>query len=139
MSGKRGDLIRYRLEQAAESLESAQILLGHGMLRPTVNRAYYAMFYAVLALLASEGRGTSKHSGAMALFDRDFVRTGVVRRELSSWLHKVFDLRQDADYAELVEVTPEQARIALERAEAFLAEVRQVLSTPEEAGSGLGK
>lgn len=127
MSGERSDLIRYRLEQATESLESAELLLRHGKYRPTINRAYYAMFYSVLALLASEGRGTSKHRGAMAMFDLDFVKAGTVRRELSSWLHKVFDLRQDADYAELVEITPEQAKTAVERAGVFLAEVRKVL------------
>lgn len=138
MKGKRGDLIRYRVEQAAESLEAAQILLDHGKYRPTANRAYYTMFYAVLALLASEGRGTSKHSGAMAMFDLDFVKTGKLRRELSAWLHKAFDLRQDADYTELIEITQEQAKTTLERAEAFLTEIRQALSTPKDAESSPG-
>ena len=47
-------LVTYRLEQANESLEAARILLDKNLIRPSVNRAYYAMFYAVLALLASE-------------------------------------------------------------------------------------
>jgi uncharacterized protein (UPF0332 family) len=38
-----------------------------------MNRLYYAMFYAVLALLQEKEMGTSKHSGAIALFDREFV------------------------------------------------------------------
>ena len=47
-------LIGYRLEQAEESLEAADILLQKELIRPSVNRAYYAMFYAVMALLAVE-------------------------------------------------------------------------------------
>ena len=39
-------LVTYRLEQADESLEAARILLGNNLIRPSVNRAYYAMFYA---------------------------------------------------------------------------------------------
>jgi len=45
-------LVTYRLEQAEESLEAARTLLDKKLIRPSVKRAYYAMFYAVLALLA---------------------------------------------------------------------------------------
>jgi uncharacterized protein (UPF0332 family) len=36
-------------------------LLDKNLIRPSVNRAYYAMFYAVLALLAQGKKETSKH------------------------------------------------------------------------------
>ena len=52
-------LLRYRLEQAHETLREAQILLKEDALRGTINRAYYAMFYALLALLATKQLGTS--------------------------------------------------------------------------------
>jgi len=70
------DLLRYRMEQAYETLREAEILLNESALRGAINRAYYAMFYALLALLATKRLGTSKHSGALALFDREFVRPG---------------------------------------------------------------
>ncbi|NJN63373.1 MAG: hypothetical protein HC795_19310 [Coleofasciculaceae cyanobacterium RL_1_1] len=38
------------------------------------------MFYALLGLLATKGLGTSKHSGVISLFDREFVRTGIFPR-----------------------------------------------------------
>ena len=45
-------LARHRLQQAAESLQEAQYLFaGEKSLRSVVNRIYYGMFYAVLALL----------------------------------------------------------------------------------------
>lgn len=69
-------LITYRMEQAYETIKEAEILFGEKALRGTINRAYYAMFYALLALLASERMGTSKHSGAISLFDREFVKSG---------------------------------------------------------------
>ena len=42
--------------------------------RGALNRVYYAMFYAVPALLASRQLSASKHSGAIALFHRKFVK-----------------------------------------------------------------
>lgn len=50
-------LVRYRLQQAAETLREASLLLDQSAWRGAQNRAYYAMFYAVLALLASEDGG----------------------------------------------------------------------------------
>lgn len=60
-------LLRYRMDQAYETLREAEILLREAALRGAINRAYYAMFYALLALLATKQLGTSKHSGAISL------------------------------------------------------------------------
>ena len=49
-----------------------------GLLRPSVNRSYYAMIYAVLALLALKRKETSKHSGAISIFDKEFVKEPVI-------------------------------------------------------------
>lgn len=121
-------LVAYRLEQADESLEAAKILLDKGLIRPSVNRAYYAMFYAVLALLAREKQETSKHSGAIALFDRDFVKQGIFKMDFSRWLHDAFDLRQRSDYAAEYHVSGEETDKTLKNAESFVDEVKKVLS-----------
>lgn len=42
---------------------------------------------------------TSKHSGAIALFNKDFVKQGIFKKDYSRWLHDAFDLRQRSDYA----------------------------------------
>ena len=121
-------LVNYRLEQADESLEAARTLLDKKLIRPSLNRAYYAMFYAVLALLAREKQETSKHSGAIALFDRDFVKRGLFKKDFSRWLHDAFDLRQRADYAAQYHVSREEAENTLKNAESFVDEVKKVLS-----------
>lgn len=120
-------LMTYRLEQANESLEAATVLLEKGLIRPSVNRAYYGMFYAVLALLTLEKKETSKHGGAIALFDRNFVKKGIFAKDFSRWLHDAFDLRQRSDYAALYRVSIDEAEKTLENARAFLMEVtRQI-------------
>lgn len=50
-------LVEYRLEQAHDTLEAGRALVTGGHLRDAVNRGYYAMFYAGLALLASRMHG----------------------------------------------------------------------------------
>ena len=127
MSDNLKALVLYRIEQAEESLEAARVLLEQQLIRPAANRAYYAMFYAILALLATEKKETSKHSGAISLFDREFVKTGLFSKECSRWIHDAFDLRQKSDYAPQTEVNEDQAREVLERAAAFLKDVKERL------------
>ena len=82
----------------------------------------------VLALLAQGKKETSKHSGAIALFDRDFVKQGIFQKEYSRWLHDAFDLRQRSDYAAEYHVTGKEAEKTMKNAELFVDEVKKVLS-----------
>lgn len=96
-------LVRYRLKEADETLREARLLLDQSAFRGCINRSYYAMFYALLGLLATKGLGTSKHSGLISLFDREFVKTGIFSKDLSKSLHRAFDERQANDYGEMLE------------------------------------
>jgi uncharacterized protein (UPF0332 family) len=121
-------LVQYRLEQADDALRAGHVLLDQELLRDAVNRAYYGMFYAVLALLVTKQLGTSKHQGAISLFDREFVRAGVFDRELSAWLHTAFDMRLNADYKELVAISHDEVVMALQHATSFVSHVKSYLS-----------
>ena len=121
-------LIKYRLDQAEESLEAAKILLDKDLIRQCVNRAYYGMFYSVLALLAIGKKETSRHSGAISLFDKEFVKEGLFTKEFSRWLHEAFDLRQRSDYAPSFDLSREQAERTLQNAVMFVKGVKEVLT-----------
>ncbi|MEN6425422.1 MAG: HEPN domain-containing protein [Phycisphaerales bacterium] len=124
-------LIAYRLDQAAETLAAARGLSAAGHYRDAVNRAYYAMFYCGLALLASKGLGASKHSGVLSLFNRYFVKTGEFSVEDGRHLQEAFDLRQSSDYREFIHIGTSQAQETIERAETFLQHTRRALLGPE--------
>lgn len=121
-------LIKYRLEQADEALGDAASMLERRSFRAAVNRSYYAMFYSVLALLSMESKETSKHSGAISLFDLDFIKSGRIDKKFSTWLHEVFDDRLRSDYKPMVVITAETAEQALDHARAFVARVKTYLA-----------
>jgi uncharacterized protein (UPF0332 family) len=122
------DLLRYRMSQADDSLREAGILRNADAQRGAVNRSYYAMFYALLALLATKQLGTSRHSGAISLFDREFVKTGVFAPDLSRALHLAFDRRQIHDYGEMIDLDAATSDEAIADATRFVAAVRQYLT-----------
>lgn len=120
-------LVAYRIEQAQETLHEAKILRTAGTLRGSVNRAYYTMFYAALALLATRQVGTSKHSGVLAMFDQEFVKTGLFARSLSRSFHLAFSRRQVNDYGEMSALDEQVVDKMLQDAEEFLAAAQTFL------------
>ena len=128
-TGNRGQLVQYRMDRARETLQDACLLLKQGGSPGSIiNRAYYVMFYAALALLTTLGQGASKHSGVISLFDQLFVKTGKFPMAMSKAIHKAFDLRQIGDYRELIEWDREQAQEVVRSAELFIQEVEKYLS-----------
>ena len=127
----RETLQRYRMKQAEETLADAEAMAKGGLTpRSNVNRAYYAMFYAVLGLFLKSNvtLKTSKHSGIISMFDQFFILNGKIDKQFSKSLHKMFNARQVADYKELVEVSSEEADAALEAARKFTEEMKKVVS-----------
>lgn len=121
-------LIRSRLEQANEALAAAELNLANDLDRSAVNRAYYAMFYAVLALLAARQAETSRHSGAISQFDRLYVKSALLPQEFSRWLHEGFLNRQAADYGAELALSRNDIDRLLAHARDFVAGVRQYLA-----------
>jgi uncharacterized protein (UPF0332 family) len=60
------------VEHAQQMLKVAEHNLADGFCESAVNRAYYAIFYAANALLATKGISRSKHSGVIAAFREHF-------------------------------------------------------------------
>lgn len=122
------ELIQYRMERARETLNTAQLLLNQNAdTASIVNRAYYAMFYAALAILATIGKETSKHSGVLALFDRHFIKTGVLPKEMGKFLHTAFDTRQTGDYEDKLEISRTMAERMVDFAVQFVGSIEEKL------------
>ena len=119
-------LISYRLEKARDTLQDAHLLMDQGGSPASIiNRAYYAMFYAVSAILTTLGMEPSKHSGVIALFDQYFVKSGEFPIAMSKALHKAFDLRQIGDYREFIEFDEEQAQEIIDLTDQFVEKVEE--------------
>jgi uncharacterized protein len=121
------DVIRYRFERAAEALDEARLLLDKGFLNTCVNRLYYACFFAVSALLLTEGYSSAKHSGLRALFDRHWVKQGRVPVEIGRIYRRFFVNRQRGDYGDFVRFTNEEVHPWIKDADRFVADIGRLV------------
>lgn len=126
MNQEKKELILNRLTRAQDTLCDAKILFENSRLFSTVNRIYYAMFYAVSGLLLTKDLSSAKHSGVMSLFNKEFVNEGHVSKETGRFYNEMFEFRQKADYRDLVEFKREEVSRWLEEAGAFVTEIKSL-------------
>ncbi len=91
----------------------------------TVNRAYYAMFQAVSALLLLDGLRFKKHMSLISAFGRHYAKTDVVPREYHQLLSKAYETRNKADYDVDMVIDHELAGLYCQKAEEFVAFIEQ--------------
>lgn len=83
MAGSLMELSAHRFNRAKEELQTAELLMKNESYRQSINRSYYAIFHAVRAVNALDGFDSSKHSGVIAHFNQQYVKTGVFKKEAS--------------------------------------------------------
>ena len=72
------ELLRYWFEKADEALDAASDEMNAGRLSFSVNRIYYACFYAVSAVLLRKDLRFKKHSGVRAAFHQHLIKSGMI-------------------------------------------------------------
>ncbi len=120
-------LAKYRVSRAKETFEDGVLLLQKGSLISAVNRFYYATFYAARALLATKELDSSKHSGVISLFQKQFVKTGVMDIDVSKIFPRIFEKRVDTDYEDFVQLSKEEVESVKRQTSEFIRECEKIL------------
>ena len=123
------ELSQARFDHAMECLQAAKRLLEAGNTKSAANRAYYAVFHAMRAVLAYDGIDMKHHSGIISSFRRLYIKTGVFDAGLSRIISELFDLRTGSDYDDFFVVSEEEVSEQVENAALFLSEIEKYLET----------
>lgn len=127
--GETKALVSYRMDLSSEAIQAAEIMLQKGMLTFSMNRIYYAMFYAVQALIAQEGLSFSKHGQVKGYFNRQFIKTGIFSMEMGQLYNKAFEYRQKFDYVDFAVPEREMLDEYIEKARRFHKKVKEHIQT----------
>ncbi len=97
---ERKDYVNYRIEKSIETFEVAELLYANSKWNSTINRLYYACFYAITALLVMNEIETKSHSGVKTQFFLNFVKTKKIDPKYGKLYSDLFDWRQKGDYGD---------------------------------------
>ncbi len=113
-------LARYRLEQSKENLEEAEALFQINKFKGSNNRAYYAIFHAIKAILALDQTDFKKHSSVIAYFNKEYISKNIFPRELGKRVSEARFFREKSDYVDFYIVTKEEAQMQIETAKLMI-------------------
>jgi uncharacterized protein len=123
-------VIRYWMEKAWESMESARSEFNSGRNTTAVRNLYYACFYALTlsAVLLKEGQSFKKHTAVKAALHKDLIRTGMVESGWGKFYNRIFDSRHEGDYQPLRAFDAEEVKLYLDQGAGFLAQMESLLA-----------
>ena len=116
------DYAKYRIEKAKEDLTAAKLLYDNGSYRIANNRAYYAIFHALRAVLVFENYDSSKHSGIISEFRKRYIKTGIFPTEISQMIGSAFTIRNASDYDDMFLASKSDTMEQIEHAE-YIVEI----------------
>jgi hypothetical protein len=125
------ELVRQWWAKAEESLSSAQVLFEVGNYNSAANRLYYAVFYGVTAALLEKGHSLKKHTGVRSEFHREFIRTGLLDQQWSTFYNRLFQDRHEGDYVGYVFFDREHVVTQLALGKQFLTQLRPLITSLE--------
>ncbi len=120
------ELILYRLQRANETFEEAKAMANMEHWNTCVNRLYYACFYAFNALLLKSNLSSAKHTGVRVLLNKNFIKTGVISKELGKLYNSLFEYRQQSDYEDLFRMNEEITKSYIEQTEKFIETIEKL-------------
>jgi len=124
---RKEDLCKHRFAQSEETLRVAKDCLNNRYLKDSINRSYYAAFYAVRAILALDTVDFKRHKDVVAYFNKTYVANGKFDREIGRKLSKLQQIREKSDYNDYYIVSFEEAEEQLNASDLIIKAVKEFI------------
>ena len=120
---------KYRLERAKEDLRDAKLLYDNNSFLAANNRAYYAIFHAIRAVLALERVDFKRHKDVIGYFNHHYVKTEIFPKIISKKISQASKIREDSDYDDEFVPDAEKTYIQIETAQEVIGLVEKYIKS----------
>ncbi|MBQ7961669.1 MAG: HEPN domain-containing protein [Clostridia bacterium] len=110
-----------QLKRAADITGFIPAYIDIGDYNGAVNRAYYAVFHAIKAVELLDNYDSKKHSGLIARFRQEYIKTGIIDVKYSDMIQDLSQFRNDSDYNILAVITLSDAQEQYANAKDFVS------------------
>lgn len=120
---------KYRLNKAKETLETARMIFNEGKdFTSANNRAYYAIFYAIRAVLAIEEVDFKRHKDVLAYFNKEYVNKEKFPKKIGRKISQTQRIREDSDYDDDYEPSFEKTEQQINTAQELIDLVEEYIN-----------
>ncbi len=120
--------IAYRIKRARETYKDAEVLYEMGSINSSINRLYYAAFYATIALLLDKNIEVKSHNGVKQKLGEEFVLKGLISKDLARKYSILSDYRHKGDYDDLFEFDQEIVKNLFDPVKEYIDKMESLLS-----------
>ena len=125
---QRVDIVRYRLENALNTLAEVKSHRDNGFYNTAVNRMYYACYYAASAALIAYHVEAKSHEGVRQQIGLQFVLTGKISQEQGRFYSRLYSKRTTGDYDDFINHTVQTVDELLPQAQSFVKAIEDILN-----------
>lgn len=120
-------LVQQQIEKSEKFLNQADNMIDQQFWDLAANRYYYACYHVVQGLFIAKGISAHTHAGIIAQFSLNFVKTNVVASQYGSFLSRLMQLRQKADYNCAYDISESEVRDIVGLAHDFVGVVKNLI------------
>ena len=120
-------LARDEIQRAHEEITAAKVLKDNGLLFKSVVSSYYAVYHAAKAALLNKGVSPKSHEGIERMFSLYYVKVNLIETDIGRIIGRLMKLREEADYYPETSFSLKDSSEAIEMAERFVANIREVV------------
>lgn len=121
-------LIAYRIQRAYETLKEAEVMIRESFYNASVNRMYYACYYAAVALLLKFDIQAQTHNGVKTMLGLHFISTGKLPLKIGKTFSTLFEKRQSGDYDDFVYCDRNMVEDLYPQAQLFIDSIKEMLT-----------
>ena len=123
------------MNQAKETLTVARDCVEGNHYKDSINRSYYAAFYAIKAVLALSEIDFKRHKDVIAHFNKNYVAQGEFNREIGKRIARLQQKREKSDYDDFYIASMDEAFEQIETAEMIINAVEVYLTSKNKSDS----
>ncbi len=128
MVDKKKELSNYRYQTALETLDTAKLCFDNKHYKDSINRSYYAAFYAIKAVLALDEIDFKRHKDAVAYFNKNYVATDIFLKDVGKKLGRLQKKREASDYDDFYLASKDEAEEQCLAAEYIIKSVNSYIN-----------
>lgn len=121
-------IVSYRVEKSFATFKEATDVLGLGHLSLCANRLYYSTFHMASALLISSGHSTLTHAGVLRLINLLFVKEGLLDKNTSRLMNRLFSMRQQGDYGDTFDYERSEIEPLVSQTQDLILKLRSLIT-----------
>ena len=121
-------MVDLEIERAERITQQFQVLQEQQYWDTLVNRMYYAVFHAVSALLIHNAMPVHTHKGALHVFNREFVRTGMFSMEEGRLFSQLEGLRERGDYNCFLDASEDEIVPLIEPLKSLIEKIKREIA-----------